>query len=71
MRQDIPWENPPNKEDEKPITSLSMIYRLVESGLQHMSIFPYKRYHHISREERANVTIQKKWYATVLNLTYS
>ena len=52
MRQDIPSENPPNTEDEKPNNSLSMIDRFVENGSQHISIFPDKRYDHNSREER-------------------
>ena len=33
-RQDIPWENPPNTEDEKPNNYLSMIDRFIENGLQ-------------------------------------
>ena len=48
-RQDIPWENPPNMEDEKPINSLSMIDKFVENGLQHISIFPDNIYHLRSR----------------------
>ena len=43
MRQDIPWENPSNMEDEKISNSLSMIDRFVENGLQHISRFPDKR----------------------------
>ena len=45
MRQDVPCENPPNTKDEKPINSLSIIDRLVENGLQHISIFLDKREH--------------------------
>ena len=56
-RQDIPWENPPNMEDEKPNNSLSMIDRFVENGLQHIIIFPNKRCHLSSREEKYNTTL--------------
>ena len=70
-RQDIPWENPPNMEDEKLKNSLSMIDRFVENGLQHIIIFLDKRYHHNSREERSNVTPQKQLYVIVLNFPYA
>ena len=53
MRQYITWEKPPNAEDEKPNNSLSIIDRLVENGLQHISRLPDKRYHLNSREERS------------------
>ena len=71
MRQDIPWENPPNTKVEKPNNSLSVIYRFAENGLQHISRFPNKRYHLSSREERSNETLQKQLYATVLNFMYA
>ena len=65
-RQYIPWENPPNKEDETPRNYWSMIDRFAENGLQHISKFLDKIYHHSSREERSNVTLQKQLYAIVL-----
>ena len=71
MRQDIPWENPPNIEDEKPNNSLSIINRFVENGLQHIRIFLDKRYHLSSREERSNVTLKKHLYETILNFPYA
>ena len=45
MRQDVPWENPQNIEDQKPGIFLSIIDRLAENGLQHISILPDKREH--------------------------
>ena len=54
-------------EDENTNNSLGMIDRFVENGLQHIRKFPDKRYHHINREERSNVTLQKQLYAIVLN----
>ena len=53
MRQNVPSENPPNTEDEKPNNSLSIIDRLAKNGLQHISRFPNKRYHLNNREERS------------------
>ena len=70
-RQDIPWENTPNTDDEKPNNSSSMIDRFAENGLQHIRILPDKRYHLSSREERSNATMQKKLYATIMNLPYA
>ena len=37
MRHYVPWENPPNTEGEKTNNSLSIIDRLAENGLQHIS----------------------------------
>ena len=45
MRQYVPWENPPNTEGEKTNNSLSIIDRLAENGLQHISRYPDKREH--------------------------
>ena len=45
MRQDIPWENPPNTEDEKTNNSLSIIDIFAKNGLQHNNILPDKREH--------------------------
>ena len=53
MRQDIPWENPPNTKDEKPNNSLSMVDRLVENGLQHISRLHDKRQQLNNIEERS------------------
>lgn len=55
--QDVPWENPPNTEDEKPNNSLSIIDRLGENGLQHISKLPDKRYHLSIKEERSTKTL--------------
>ena len=46
MWQDVPWENPPNIEDEKPNNSLNIIdTRLTENFLQHISRLIDKREH--------------------------
>ena len=67
-RQDLPWENNPNTEDEKPNNSLSMIDRFAENDLQHISIFPDKRCHHNNREERSKATLQKQLNANCIEL---
>ena len=41
-RQDIPWENHPNMEDEKTNNSSSMRDRFVDNGLQHKVYFPIR-----------------------------
>ena len=64
-RQDIPWENPPNTEDEKPNNYFSIINRFAEDGLQHISRLSNKRYHLSNREEKSTTTLQKQLYATV------
>ena len=45
MRQYVPQENSPNTEDGKLNNSLSIIDRLAENGLQHISRYPDKREH--------------------------
>ena len=57
MRQDVPLENPPNTEDEKPNNFLTVIDRFAENGLQHIRILPNKRCHLGSIEERSNTTL--------------
>ena len=56
-RQDIPWENPPITENEKPGNTLSMIDRFAENGLQDTSRLLDKRYHLNKREERYNTIL--------------
>ena len=57
MRQYVPWEKLPNTVDEKPNNSLSIIDRLAENGLQHISRLLDESYHLRSREERQTKNI--------------